>query len=205
MTTERINALQKEIYEKYTELTKLRKDHAPVEVKNYKFKTLEGETSLKDLFGDKDTLFLIHNMGKGCRYCTIWADGLNPFLPHLEDKFAVAMVSKNTPSEQREMANDRGWRFRMASHGGGEYITDQTVAYDTKSSSAGNYPGMVCYFKEGDKIFRKNATPFGPGDEFCSIWNVLSLAGIGEAEWTPQFRYWNRPEQMEDGGDNLED
>lgn len=205
MTQERINALQMELYEKYQELCKLRADNAPVEVKNYSFKTLEGETTLRDLFGDKDTLFLIHNMGDGCRYCTIWADGLNPFLSHLEDKFAVAMVSKNSPEDQRRMANDRGWRFRMASHGGGEYIKEQTVAGDPENPASGNYPGMVCYVREGDKILKKNWTAFGPGDEFCSLWNVLSLAGIGEDKWTPQFGYWKRPNQMDDGGQNIQD
>lgn len=201
MSQKRIQELELELYEKSKELSKLRKENEGIEVKNYTFQTMEGEVSLKDLFAGKETLFLIHNMGKGCRYCTLWADGLNPFLPHLEDRLAVALVSKDSPEEQRRMANDRGWRFRTASHGGGDYIKEQTVAYD--NSASGNYPGMVCYQLRGDKIIRKNATPFGPGDEFCSLWNLISLAGHSEEDWTPQFHYWGRPEKMEDGGANL--
>ena len=30
-------------------------------------------------------------------------------------------------------------------------------------------------------------------------------AGIGEADWTPQYIYWQRPEKMDDGGANLPD
>jgi len=44
---------------------------------------------------------------------------------------------------------------------------------------------------------------FGEGDLYCSAWNLLALAGIGNADWTPQYTYWRRPEQMEDGGENL--
>ena len=27
---------------------------------------------------------------------------------------------------------------------------------------------------------------FGPGDLYCSQWNLLGLAGLTEADWTPQ-------------------
>ena len=86
----------------------------------------------------------------------------------------------------------------MVSHGGGEYIKEQTVM-----AGEDNMPGIVCYVRKGDQIFRKNSAIFGPGDEFCSHWNVLSLAGVSTEEWTPQFHYWQRPEKMDDGGDNL--
>lgn len=191
-----IQKTEKELYELVKKLEKLRRDNPPAEVKNYNFQTLEGETSLLELFGDKQVLFAIHNMGQGCRYCTLWADGFNAFLPHLESEFAVALLSKDSPELQRQFANSRGWRFRMASHGGGAYMNEQSVG-------EGNMPGMVCYVRKGDKIFRKNATPFGPGDQFCSLWDILSLAGRSEEDWTPQFRYWNPPGKLDDGGNNI--
>jgi predicted dithiol-disulfide oxidoreductase (DUF899 family) len=202
METE-IQKLEQTFYDTYKKLVQLRRDSAPVEVKNYTFKTLEGEVTLADLFGGKDTLFMIHNMGQGCRYCTTWADGINAFLPHLEDRFAVALVSKDPPEVQRRMANDRGWRFRMASHESGAYIKEQTVGRESDSSSD-NFPGMVCYIRKGDKIYRKNRAQFGPGDEFCSLWNILSLAGHDEESWTPQYHYWGRPQKMDDGGANVQ-
>jgi hypothetical protein len=66
-------------------------------------------------------------------------------------------------------------------------------------------PGLVCYQMDKGKITRKGSTVFGPGDEYCSIWHILSLAGIGEDDWRPQYSYWKRPEKgkMEDGGQNL--
>jgi predicted dithiol-disulfide oxidoreductase (DUF899 family) len=189
---------EQELYELTQKVATLRKATPPTPVQNYSFQTPEGKVTLLDLFAGKETLFLIHNMGQGCRYCTLWADGLNGFVPHVESTFAFALVSKDDPATQRQFANSRGWRFRMASHGGGKYLEEQSV-----EPGKGNMPGMVCYVRRGDQIFRKNVAVFGPGDEFCSIWNLISLAGISTEEWTPQFNYWKRPEKLEDGGQNL--
>lgn len=179
-------------------LEKIRKDAPPVPVKNYSFANIEGKTNLLDLFAGKDVLFAIHNMGQGCRYCTTWADGFNSFLTHLESRFAVVLLSKDAPETQRQFANSRGWRFRMASHAGTEYMQEQNV---TPGNT--NTPGLVCYMRKGEQIFKKNFSAFGPGDQFCSMWNILSLAGESEETFTPQFSYWKRPEKMDDGGQNL--
>lgn len=195
MRMKEIEELEKEIFEKIGRLNALRKAAAPVEVKNYEFATLDGKVSLLELFAGKSILFAIHNMGQGCRYCTLWADGLNAFLPHLESEFAAVLLSKDPPGTQRAFANSRGWRFRMASHDGAEYISEQSVM-----PGQNNMPGMVCYRRDGDRIVKVNSAIFGPGDLYCSMWHVLSLAGLGEEEWTPQFAYWKRPQKMDDGG-----
>ena len=57
--------------------------------------------------------------------------------------------------------------------------------------------------RKGDQIFRKNSCVFGPGDIYCSMWSLLGLAGLSEAEWTPQYNYWQRPAKLDDGGENL--
>lgn len=190
--------LEFELYEKALKLAALRKAEPSREVKDYVFKTLEGETSLSALFAGRDRLLVIHNMGEACRYCTLWADGINGVLPHLEAAMSVALVSKDPPETQRRLAQDRGWRFRLASHGGGAYMVEQSVA-------DGNYPGAVVYTKTGGKILRGAAARFGPGDLYSPLWHFLSLAGIGESEFTPQFHYWSRPQKLEDGGANVRD
>ena len=195
MSTELAQA-EKELFELTQKVAKLRAANPGNEVKNYSFKTMYGEIHLLDLFGKHDTLFLIHNMGQACRYCTLWADGLNGFIPHLESQFAFAMVSKDDPELQRQMANNRGWRFQMASHKESDYLKDQNIGTDYS-----NAPGMTCYKREGDKILKMNSVPFGPGDEFCSLWNVLSLAGISAEQFTPEYNYWQRPKKLEDGGE----
>jgi len=198
--SDEIRAIEKQLYELTTRLNELRKTQAGVEVPNYTFSTLDGEVTLLELFGDHDRLLLIHNMGQGCRYCTLWADGLNGFLPHLESAMSVALVSKDPPGLQRTFASSRNWRFRLASHGGGDYIQEQSV-----SAGDNNTPGAVVYERDGDRMMRKNAAEFGPGDLYCSIWNLLGMAGFGVADWTPQYRYWQRPDKMDDGGENVLD
>ncbi len=193
-----IQALEQEIFELTGRLAELRRSARGQAVPNYGFAVLGGEASLLDFFGDKDKLLVIHNMGQGCRYCTLWADGFNGFLPHLEAAMSVVLVSKDTPETQRRFANSRGWRFRLASHGGGDYIQEQTVLVEQS-----NMPGAVVYERDGEQILRKNSCVFGPGDMYCSAWNLLALAGMGTNEFTPQYNYWLQPAELDDGGANL--
>ena len=198
MAEKDIVALERQIFELTAKLNALRRDNDPSPVPNYRFDTLTGEVTLLDLFAGRDRLLAIHNMGQGCRYCTLWADGFNGMLAHLEDAMSVVLLSGDPPDLQRDLANSRNWRFRLASHGGGAYIVEQTVMEGVE-----NMPGAVLYERQGDQVLRKNNCVFGPGDLYCSLWNLLGLAGLGEAEWTPQYRYWRQPDKMDDGGENL--
>jgi predicted dithiol-disulfide oxidoreductase (DUF899 family) len=195
-----IEKLSVQIFELTTKLHELQKTNGGSTIPNYPFETQHGRTSLLDLFGDQDTLMLIHNMGQGCRWCTVWADGFNGFLPHLESAMSVVLVSKDAPDVQRRFANSRGWRFRLASHGGGDYIQEQST-----EAGVNNMPGVVVYQCSGETITRKNSAVFGPGDLYCSLWHLLALTGLGEGEFTPQFNYWRQPVQLDDGGANLPD
>jgi len=198
MPNNEIREIEQKIRILMERLAKLQQSNRGNEVINYSFSTIEGEINFLDLFGEKDKLLLIHNMGQGCRYCTLWADGFNGFLPHLESTISVVLVSKDTPQLQRKFANSRSWRFRLASHGGGEYIQEQSVMNDSN-----NMPGAVVYERDGDKIYRKNDCVFGPGDIYCSMWSLLGLAGLNETSWTPQFSYWQSPKTLDDGGKNI--
>ena len=200
MSSQEIVELEQQIAQLTARLNRLRKEAAPkpAPVPDYRFQTLSGEVTLLDLFGDRQRLLTIHNMGQGCRYCTLWADSFNGLLAHLESVMSVVLLSRDPPPLQRDFASSRHWRFRLASHGGGDYIREQTVM-----EGADNIPGAVVYERSGNDVFRRSSAVFGPGDLYCSMWNLLALAGIGTDEWTPQYRYWTRSVQMDDGGENL--
>ena len=198
MVDSEIQDLEAQIFALTMRLNELKRERIGEAVDDYTFRTAEGTTSLSALFGQHDQLLIIHNMGEKCRYCTLWADGFNGFLPHLEDAMAVVLASKDEPAVQRTFANSRGWRFRLVSHAGSSYADEQSVHPDYA-----NAPGAVVYERREGRIYRKNACQFGPGDQYCSLWNLLGLAGLSEAEWTPQFRYWQRPVELDDGGANV--
>src|SRR5262249_41658236 len=90
----------------------------PEPIKDYALASTQGPVSLADLFGDKDTRFVIHNMGQGCPYCTLWADGFNGVHAHLSTRAAFVLSPPDAPDKQRAFADSRGWKFPMVSHAG---------------------------------------------------------------------------------------
>ena len=71
-TRSEISSLSAQIFELTTRLHELQKGNSGSRVPNYPFETQLGRTTLLDLFAGQDTLMLIHNMGQGCRWCTVW-------------------------------------------------------------------------------------------------------------------------------------
>jgi len=156
----------------------------PQEVRDYEFATPSGMVRLSALFGDKDTLFVIHNMGTGCASCTMWADGFNGVFPHLRDRAGFVVSSPDTPERQREFAAGRGWKFPMVS------IQGTTFAEDMGYRTNGNVmPGVSVFRRKGDRIMRVGDTAFNQGDDFCGVWHLLDLIPEGAAGWQPKFSY----------------
>jgi len=157
----------------------------PEEVKNYAFTTPEGTVHLSDLFGNQEYLFLIHNMGRSCPSCTLWADGFNGIYDHLASRGAFVVSSPDSPEVQRAFAKDRGWRFRMVSH------KDTTFAADMgyRSESGGWRPGISVFRRDQGRILRVSDTGFDVGDDFCSLWHIFDLLPEGASTWRPKFKY----------------
>ena len=96
---EEIRTLEDQIKELKSRLAEARRRTSEQPVSTYTFKNFDGsDVSLSQLFGDKSDLLVVHNMGKGCRYCTLWADGFNGFVPHLENRGAFVVMSNDPPS-----------------------------------------------------------------------------------------------------------
>jgi predicted dithiol-disulfide oxidoreductase (DUF899 family) len=183
-TTHKLAAYRHEIAGLREKMRALQETVEPEEVADYLLLDARGPVRLSALFGDKDTLFVIHNMGRTCPNCTMWADGFNGVLPHLENRAAFVVTSPDDPATQAAFAASRGWRFRMVSHQGTDFAADMGYRGET-----GWLPGISVFRKEGGRILRVSDQRLGPGDDFCSVWHFFDLIPEGPAGWRAKFSY----------------
>src|SRR6185312_8327527 len=106
-TSQRLAQYRAEIAGLRKKMRPLQQEIEPQEVPDYDFSTGAGTARLSELFGDKDSLFVVHNMGAGCPYCTLWADGFNGVLPHLENRAAFVVTSPDAPATQEKFKAGR--------------------------------------------------------------------------------------------------
>jgi len=184
-TTERLAGYRREIAALREKMRALQQNVEPEEVADYEFAGPAGPVRLSQLFGDRDTLFVIHNMGKSCAHCTMWADGFNGVLPHLESRAAFVVTSPDDPATQAELAASRGWKFRMVSHQGTNFAAD--MGY--RSEGGGWMPGVSVFKRLGGKIMRVSDAAFDQGDDFCAVWHLFDLIPEGTAGWQARFTY----------------
>jgi predicted dithiol-disulfide oxidoreductase (DUF899 family) len=183
-TSGKIAQYREQIAELRKQMRELQKTVEPQVVKDYEFATLDGWVRLSQLLGQKDYLFVIHNMGAGCAYCTLWADGFNGILGHLENRAAFVVSTPDDPAKQQQLKASRKWGFRMVSHKGGQFAAD--MGYRKEDSWV---PGVSVFKRKGDGIVRVSDTRFGPCDDFCSIWHFFDMIPEGADGWQPKFRY----------------
>jgi len=181
-----VAAVEEQIEKLRERLIQLRREAGAQTVKDYTFKDRDGQpVTLSSLFGDKDDLIIIHNMGKGCRYCTLWADGFIGVHQHFENRAGFALVSPDEPSVMKAFAEGRGWTFTTLSNHGGTFTADVGFEKDGKYS-----PGFSTFHRDADgTIQRVGYAYFGPGDDFCALWHMFDLLKDGANGWEPQYRY----------------
>jgi len=185
--TPEIQTLESEILEKKQKLAELRRSLPKQEIEDYELKSRDGRTlKLSEVFGESNQLILVHNMGKDCPYCTLWADGFNGIRDHLRNRAAFIVVSPDSPDVQKEFAEGRGWKFPMLSCEGSSFAMD----LDFHEEGKGYYPGVSAFEKGSDgKIYRTAKAYFGPGDDFCGAWHFFDLLSDGANDWQPRFQY----------------
>lgn len=190
MSTERIqieiDKLQKEIIEKKKKLTELKKSLPEQKVKNYQFLTPDQQkVSLLDLFQDKEELIVIHNMGKSCPYCTMWADGFNGVYEHLIQKAAFVLSSPDSPEVIKEFATSRGWKFPIVS------TRKTSFKQDLGFEKDGTYvPGVSTFRKDREgNIYHHAKARFGPWDDYNIVWDLFDLLPSGSEDFVPKTNY----------------
>ena len=182
-----LEKVEKELQEARKKVTELRKKLDNKLVPDYTLKDPDGHpVSLYSLFGTKDDLIIIHDMGKSCSYCTLWADGLIGFKKHLENRAGFALVSHDRPSVLREFGASRGWNYKYLSNDGGPFSKEMGMQNDDGSP----LPGISTFHRDANgAIKRVSHAYFGPGDDFCSIWHMFDMLKEGPKGWGPSYSY----------------
>jgi len=188
---QQMTALHEEIQEKRQKMVELLRQKINNEsVDNYELKSAKGSVKLSELFGDRGDLIVIHNMGKDCPYCTLWADGFNGLVDHIQSRAALVMVSPDSPDVQREFAQGRNWNFEMISGEGSTFIEDMGFKYEGEDGKSWWMPGLSTFRKQPDgTIKRIGMDMFGPGDFYNGVWHMFDLLDEGANGWQPKYSY----------------
>jgi predicted dithiol-disulfide oxidoreductase (DUF899 family) len=174
LANQEIFSLEQEIIDLQSKLDGLRQSTVRgTPVTDYELTSWDGSpTRLSSLFGDKDQMILIHNMGMSCPYCTMWADGFSGLLPYLERLAAFVVVSPDDVETQKAGSAERGWKFRMLSAKGTSLFSDLGFELPDRSP----WPGVTTLYRDDSgQIRRHSLASFGPGDKFCPAFSFAEL------------------------------
>lgn len=186
---EQILKLRKEIQEKRKEIIALQKELPLEEVKDYSLKDKEGKSiMLSELFGGSDELLVIHNMGKECVYCTMWADGFRGYSEIISDRMPFVLTSPNEPHVLKAFSEKRNWNFPCISFHGTDFGFD--LGYEKrKGEHSAFHPGVSALIRKDGKIYRTGQNSFGPGDDYNPVWHFFDLFPKGADNWAPKYLY----------------
>jgi len=185
MKATQVRRLEARLTAHWRKLAAAKRRLPPEPVRDYVLAGSKGEASLSALFEGRKDLIVIHNMGRACPYCTLWADGFNGLYPHFANRAAFIVVSPDTVPVQRRFAAGRGWRFPMYSGHGSTFARDLGFM----SRDGDPWPGVSTFRRRGNKIHRVASAPFGPHDPFCSAWHLFDLLHGGVGNWAPKCKY----------------
>ena len=187
-----IEQLFQEIQAKRNQIIELLKQNPQQIDRQYSFIDWSNQrVPLADLFGEKDDLIVIHNMGKGCVYCTLWADEINGIRDHLSNRASLVVINPNKIEVQKEFAASRGWQFKMLSDADMDFTYDMGFALE-KEGKRFAQPGFSTFHRDASgTITRIGYDEFGPGDQYSTVWHFFDLLKDGSKEWEPEFEYEN--------------
>ncbi len=183
-----LEAKRERIIALHGELSALQATVEPQVVENYLLQGWDGPVRLSELFGDKDDLILIHNMGAGCSSCSMWADGFNGVYEHLASRAAFVVASPDPVEAQQKFAARRGWRFPMVCYAESRLAKD--LGYGDIGDSHGGWDAGVSVFRrDGERILRVSDAQFMEFDDFCIVYHLFDLFPDADRNWQPSFSY----------------
>lgn len=149
-------------------------------------------TSLRELFGDHDTLFVYHLMfhpddDAACPMCSMWVDGFQGVSRHLAQHTAVAVIGKAGLPKLRGWARRRGWTdLRILSSHGTTFNAD----LHAETADGAQRPMASVLVRDGERVRHFYTLPAdflddaeGGMDQLSPVWNILDLLPGGRGDW----------------------
>lgn len=184
-----IDALEQQIAALKLKSAEAKRRLEPTPVKDYSLAMAGSGVGVKlsELFGDKQDLIVIHNMGRKCAYCTLWADGFAGLYKHLANRCAFVLATPDEPVVAAAFAASRHWTFPIVSISASPMGRDLGFQRD----NGGVSPGASAYSKDSSGTITRTsvAAEFGPGDAFCPVWHLFDLLKDGANGWEPKYHY----------------
>lgn len=156
---------------------------------------------LSELFSAPDRALVVQHVMYGkrqtspCPMCTMWVDGLDAVLPHIEQRADYVVVSAADPVSLRAHARARSWRnVRLLSCG------DSTFQYDfCAEDEEGNQNSAISVFTldaDGSPRHFYSSHPQMADDVhergidlLSPVWNLLDLTPSGRGDWYASLEY----------------
>jgi predicted dithiol-disulfide oxidoreductase (DUF899 family) len=154
---------------------------------------------LSELFDDPNKpLLLMHFMqGKKqqdpCPMCTLWADGYNALVPHLEQRVNFAVLVAGGLQPFIDYASGRGWNnLRIVSAAD----SDLKLRLGFEGPEGDQHPGVSVFRLEADQLthFTSMSAMMDEGhfngmDLLSPFWHFLDLTPEGREDFFPKASY----------------
>lgn len=173
------------------------------EAKNYRFLDDDGnEVGLLDLFGHHASLFTYFWMfgperKRPCPMCTSFVGALDTPAPDIEQRVALAILSRSPAARQLAFARERGWsHLKFYQVLGDEFARDYQGLVNGEEGSI-----TAVWRRENDKVrlfwAAEGGTETTDAGFFANIapdpnplWNILDLTPEGRGTgWYPKLSY----------------
>ncbi len=157
-------------------------------------------THLSELFtAECNTLIVQHLMfspdsDAACPMCSMWTDGFNAVVRHVEQRTSFVVIAKTQLDKLRTWGQDRGWdRLRLLSSYdnsfnadfGVELAPDRQLPALSAFRCGSDGSIMHCYTTVGSLVERHHRAM----DLFTPVWNLLDLLPEGRGDWMPSHDY----------------
>jgi predicted dithiol-disulfide oxidoreductase (DUF899 family) len=210
---------EKELTRRGDELARRREALPWVRIeKAYRFQTVDGSATLRDLFRGRSQLLVHHFMFPGCPSCSSVADGYNGFVVHLENHdVAMTAVSRYPIDELVAYKRRMGWTFPWVSSLGSEFGFDFGVAYTDEQIASGHakhnvhevwdhtdvptgpfrkseerppkdLPGISAFVLQDGAVYHTYSAYARGTDALWGMWQWLDRAPRGRSETTMRLR-----------------